>query len=111
MIIKAIKSAGLSIVLAATFLVAAGNSSAFAQDWRGRDHDRSGWQDNRRERDHWQDNNRKRFEERRGHHGGLIRGKEDALEHRRFNEGFRGGYDHPHRRFADDNGHRYGRGY
>jgi len=42
MIIKTIKTTGLSIALAATFLVAAGSSSAFAQDWRGRDHDRSG---------------------------------------------------------------------
>ena len=37
MIIKAIKTTGLSIALAATFLVASGGSSAFAQDWRGRD--------------------------------------------------------------------------
>jgi hypothetical protein len=33
MIIKAIKTTGLSIALAATFLVASGGSSAFAQDW------------------------------------------------------------------------------
>ena len=111
MIIKAIKTTGLSIALAATFLVTAGSSSAFAQDWRGRDRDRAGWQDNRRERDGRQDGRRERFEERRDYRGGLIRGRGDAFEHRRFNEEFRGGYDHPHRRFADDYGHRYGRGY
>ena len=126
MIIKAIKSTGLSIALAATFLVAAVGSSAFAQDWRGHDRDRDGWQDNRRERGDWQDNHRERFEERRGYHDGLMRDREDAFEHRRFNrfgypryrfgggeyrEGLRSECDHGHRRFADDYGHRYGRGY
>src|SRR5215468_10404092 len=72
MIIKAIKTAGLSIALAATFLVAAGSSSAFAQDgrWRDRDHDdrqdnhrdRDDWQDNYRDRDDWQDGRWERFE-------------------------------------------------
>ena len=112
MIIKAIKTTGLSIALAATFLVTAGSSSAFAQDWRGRDRDRAGWQDNRRERDGRQDGRRERFEERRDYRGGPIRGRGDAFEHRRFNrEGFRGGDDHAHRRFADDHGHHDGRGY
>src|SRR5882672_2458936 len=129
MIIKAIKSTGLSIALAATFLVAAGSSSAFAQDGRGRNHDRDGWQDNRRERGDWQDNRRERgdwqdnrrerFEERRGYHDRLIRGREEALEHGRFNrfgggdyrDGFRGGYVQEHRRFADNCGRRYRRGY
>ena len=109
MIINAIKSTGLSIALAATFLVAVGSSSAFAQDWRGHDRDRGGWQDNRRER----------FEERRGHREELIRGREEALEHGKFNrfgggdyhDGFRGGYAQAHRRFADNCRHRYGRGY
>src|SRR5262247_4563456 len=58
MIIKAIKTTGLSIALAATFLVAAGSSSAFAQDWRWRDRDRGGWQDNRRDGDYCEDNRR-----------------------------------------------------
>ncbi len=126
MIIKAIKSTGLSIALAATFLVAAGSSSAFAQDWRGHDRDRDGWQDNRRERDHGQDSRRERFEERRGYHDGLMRDRGESFEHRRFNpfgsprfrfgggdyrEGIRSGCDQGHRRFADDYGHRYGRGY
>jgi hypothetical protein len=141
-IIKAIKNIGLSIALAATFLVAAGSSSAFAQDGRGRDRDRDGWQDNRRDRDDrhdrdrdrdgwkdndrdhddWQDSRRERFEERIGYRDGLIRGREDALEHRRFNpfghprfrfgasdyrEGFRSGYARAYRRFADDYGYRY----
>jgi Ni/Co efflux regulator RcnB len=114
----------------------AGSSIAFAQDGRGRDRDRDdrqdngrerdGWQDNRRERDDWQDNRRERFEERRGYRDGLIRGREDALEHRRFNpfssprfrfgssdyrEGFRSGCAQAYRRFADNYGRHYGRGY
>src|SRR5262249_49167744 len=124
MIIKAIKTTGLSIALAATFLVAAGSSIAFAQDGRGRDRDRDGWQDNRRDRDDrrdndrdgwkddgrdhdgWQDNHRDRddwqdsrwvrFEARRGYRDGLLRGREDALEHRRFNL-----FGHPRFRFGD----------
>jgi hypothetical protein len=67
-----------------------------------------------------------RFEQRRGYRDGLIRGREDALEHRRFNpfghprfrfgasdyrEGFRSGYARAYRRFAYDSGYRYGRGY
>lgn len=126
MIIKALKTTGLSFALAATFLVAAGSSSAFAQDNRWRDRDHDGWQDNRRERDDCEDNRRERFEERRGYRDGLIRGKEDAFEHRRFNpfssprfrfgssdyrEGFRSGYAQAYRRFADNVGYRYGRGY
>jgi Ni/Co efflux regulator RcnB len=126
MIIKALKTTGLSLALAATFLVAAGSSSVFAQDNRWRDRDNDGWQDNRRERDDSQDNRRERFEERRGYRDGLIRGREDAFEHRRFNpfssprfrfgssdyrEGFRSGYAQAYRRFADNYGYRYGRGY
>jgi hypothetical protein len=155
MINKAIKTTGLSIALAATFLVAAGGSSAFAQDGRGRDRDRDGrqdnrgdrddrqdnhrdrddckdnhgdrddWQDNHGDRDDWQDSRFGGFDERRGYRDGLIRGKEDALDHRRFNpfghprfrfgnsdyrEGFRSGYARAYRRFADDYGYRYGRG-
>jgi hypothetical protein len=126
MIIKAIKTTGLSIALAATFLVAVGSSSAFAQDGRWRDRDRDGWQDDRRDRDDWQDERGVRFEERSGFRDGLMRGREDALEHRRFNpfryprfrfgsrdyrEGFRSGYARAYRRFADDYGYRFGRGY
>jgi Ni/Co efflux regulator RcnB len=126
MIIKAIKTTGLSFAIAATFLVAVSSSIASAQDNRGRDRDRDGWQDNRRDRDDWQDNRRERFEERRGYRDGLIRGREDALEHRRFNpflsprfrfgssdyrEGFRSGYAQAYRRFADNYYNRYGRGY
>src|SRR5262249_52319303 len=136
MIVKAIKTIGLSITLAATVLVAAGGSSAFAQDGRWRDRDRDDKQDNRgdrddrqdnhRDRDDWQDSRWGRFEERRGYRDGLIRGREDALEHRRFNpfgharfrfgssdyrEAFRSGYARAYRRFADDYGYRYGRGY
>jgi hypothetical protein len=144
MIIKAIKTTGLSIALAATFLGAAGSSMTFAQDVRGRDRDRDGsqdnrrdrddrkdndrdrddWKDNDRDRDDWKDSHRERFEERRGYRDGLIRGREDALQDRRFNpfgyprfrygssdyrEGFRSGYAQAYRRFADDYGRRYGR--
>ncbi len=156
MIIKAIKTTGLSIALVATFLVAASSVNAFAQDGRGRDRDRDDRQDNRRDRDDrkdnhrdgddrkdkdhdgddWKDNHRddddwkdsrwERFDQRRGYRDGLIRGREDALEHRRFNpfayprfrfgssdyrDGFRSGYARAYRRFADDHGYRYGRGY
>ena len=144
--IKTLKTTGLSFALAAAFLVTAGSSNAFAQDGRGRDrerdgvqdnrreHDgvqdnrreRDGWQDNRRERDDWQDNRRERFEERRGYRDGLMRGREDALEGRRFNlfgsyrfrfgssdyrEGFRSGYVQAYRRFGNNFGYRYGRSY
>src|SRR5215813_14245867 len=146
MIIKAIKTTGLSIALVATLLVAASSANAFAQDGRGRDRDRDerrdnrrdrddrqdnhrdrdDWQDNHRDRDDWQDSRWERFDERRGYRDGLIRGREDALEHRRFNpfgyprfrfgssdyrDGFRSGYARAYRRFADDYGRRYGRGY
>ena len=186
MILKAIKTTGLSIALAATFLITAGSSSAYAQDGRGGDRDRDGRQDNRRDRDDrkdkdrdrddrkdddrkdndrdrddrkdddrkdndrdrddrkdkdhdhdgwkdkdrdhddWEDSRFERFEERRGYRDGLIRGREDALQHLRFNpfrsprfrsgssdyrEAFRTGYARAYRRFADDYGRRYGRGY
>jgi len=111
MIIKAIKTTGLSFALAAAFLVAATSSNAFAQGPQGRDRDswqdnrrdrdgwqdnrrdRDGWQDNRRDRDGWQDNRRERFEERRGFNDGLIAGRRDAFAHRRFNP-------FPYRRFV-----------
>ncbi len=135
--IKTIKTTGLSIALAAMFLVAAGSSSTYAQDERGRDRDRDrdglqdnrrehkDWQDDRRERDDLSDNLRERFEVRRGYRDGLIRGREDALEHRRFNpfryprfrfgsndyrEGFRIGYARAYRRSADNHCFRFGLG-
>jgi len=119
--INALKTTGLSFALAAAFLVAAGaasGSSAFAQDWRWRDRDRDGWQDNR-----WE-----RFAERRGYREGMMRGREDACEGRRFNpfsaerfrfgdseyrEGFRFGYAQGYRQNANNSGYRdngwYGR--
>jgi hypothetical protein len=122
MIIKAIKTTGLSFAIAAAFLVAVGGSSVFAQDNRGRDRDRDGWQDNRRERDDWQDNRRERFEERKGFNDGLVAGRLDALAHRRFNpfpyrrfvsndyrEGFQKGYAQAYRQFAKNRGNHYGR--
>jgi Ni/Co efflux regulator RcnB len=111
MIIKAIKTTGLSIALAAAFLVAAGSSSAFAQDGRWRDHNRDGRQDNHRERDNGQDNHRERdngqdnrrgrFEERRDHRFGA----------RDYRDGFRSEHAPAYRRFPDNYGRRYGRGY
>jgi len=125
MFIKAIKTTGLSIVLAAMFLVAVSSSITSAQDNRWRDRDRDGWQDNRQERDDWQDNRRERLEERKGFNDGLSAGRRDALSHRRFNpvithrrfvssdyrEGFRNGYAQAYRQFAKNRDHRYGRGY
>jgi hypothetical protein len=118
MIIKAIKTTGLSFALAAAFLVAAGaadSSSAFAQVPKRFDHDRDGRADTR-----WE-----RFEERKGFNDGLIAGRRDALSHRGFNpvvahrrfvsndyrQGFRKGYAQAYRQFAKSHGHRYGRGY
>src|SRR5215510_7784184 len=114
--IKTFKTIGLSVAMAAAFLVTAGSSNALAQDWRWRDRDRDDCQDNRRER----------FEERRGFREGLIEGREDAFQGRRFNpfgcerfrfgssdyrQGFRMGYAQAYRRFADNYRYRYGRGY
>jgi len=113
---KTFKTTAISFALAAAFLVTAGSSSAFAQDWRWRDRDGDGWQDNRRER----------FEERRGFRDGLLEGREDVYQGRRFNpfgcerfrfgsrdyrQGFRMGYAQAYRRFADNYRYRYGRGY
>jgi hypothetical protein len=133
---KTFKTTALLIALAGMFMIAAGSSSAFAQDGRGRDRDRNGLQDNRRDRDElkedrrehddWEDRYRERFEARRGYRDGLILGREDALEHRRFNpfryprfrfgssdyrEGFRAGYARAYRRFNDGFGFRFGRGF
>src|SRR5215475_11241466 len=113
--IIAIKTTGLTLALAAAFIVtagAAGSSNAFAQDWRWRDRDGDGYQDNRRER----------FEERRGFRDGLIEGREDANRGRRFNpfgcerfrfgssdyrQGFRSGYAEAYRRASYRDGYRY----
>jgi hypothetical protein len=67
--IKAMKMTGLSIALATAFSVAAGGSSAFAQDFQWRDRDYDGRIDSRRQR----------LEERRGFNDGLIAGRRDAL--------------------------------
>lgn len=116
--IKAMKTTGLSIVLATAFLVAAGGSIAFAQDWRGRDRDYDGRIDGRRER----------LEERRGFNDGLIIGRRDALARFSFNpsgstryqlggfyyrKGFQSGYAQAYRQNANNYGNRnnswYGR--
>ena len=117
--IKSIKTTALSFALAAAFIVtagAAGSSNVFAQDWRLRDRDRDDCQDNRRER----------FDERRGFRDGLIEGREDAYQGRRFNpfgcerfrfggvdyrQGFRTGYAQAYRQAAYRNGQYRQRGY
>ena len=115
--IKTIKTTGLSFALAAAFLVAAGSadsSTASAQGLRLRDRDHDGHVDNRRER----------FEERRGFNDGLVKGRRDALAHRRFNpfpyrrfvsidyrQGFHRGYALAYRQFDNNHGRRYGHGY
>jgi len=115
---KLIKTTGLSFALATAFLViagAAGSSTALAQDrWHDRDHD--GRIDTRREL----------FQEQRGFNDGLIAGRQDAFERRRFNpfssiryrfgsfdyrQGFQKGYAQAYRQFAFNRGFRYGRGY
>jgi hypothetical protein len=118
MTIKAIKTTGLSLAMAAAFLVAAGaadSSMTFAQVPKRFDHDRDGRVDTRRER----------LEERKGFNDGLIAGRRDAISHRRFNpviahrrfvsndyrEGFRKGYAQAYYQFAKNRGHHYGRGY
>jgi hypothetical protein len=115
MIIKAVKTTGLSFALAAAFLVAGSGSSASAQVPQRFDHDRDGRADSR-----WE-----RFEERKGFNDGLNKGRADALAHRRFNpvilqrrfvsndyrEGFRKGYAQAYYQFAKNRGNHYGRGY
>jgi hypothetical protein len=115
MIIKSIKTTGLSFAIAAAFLVAVGGSSASAQVPKRFDHDRDGRVDTRRER----------IEERKGFNDGLVAGRRDALSHRRFNpvvthrrfvsndyrEGFRQGYAQAYRQFAKKHGYRHGFGY
>jgi len=109
--IKAFKRIGFSIALAAAFLVAAGSSSAFAQDWQWRDRDSYGRVDSRRQQ----------LEERRGVNDGLIAGRRDALAHFRFHpagsiryqlgrtdyrKGFQSGYGQAYRQFADNYAYR-----
>src|SRR5215475_4060140 len=117
MTIKSIKMAGLSFAFAAAFLVATGGadaSSAFAQVPQRFDYNRGGHVDNRREQ----------FEERKGFNAGLVKGKADALAHRKFNpaplqrrfvsndyrEGFRKGYAQAYSQFSRNRGHHNGRG-
>jgi hypothetical protein len=122
MIIKAIKTTGLSFALAAAFLVAGSGSSASAQVLQRFDHGRDGRVDSRWERLE----ERKGFlEERKGFNDGLNKGRADALAHRKFNpvvlqrrfvsndyrEGFRKGYAQAYYQFAKNRGHHYGRGY
>ncbi len=111
---KAVKSTGLSIALAAAFLVAAGGSTAFAQDWRAsyNDYNSKIYSDQRQ-----------RLEERRGFNDGLIAGRRDALARFSFNpscsmryqlggfyyrRGFQSGYSQAYRRYAGD--YEYGAG-
>ena len=116
--IKAMKLTGLSIALATAFLVAAGGSSAFAQDFQWRDRDYDGRIDSRRQR----------LEERRGFNDGLIAGRRDALARLSFRpsasiryqlggfyyrQGFQSGYAQAYSRNANNyeyrNDDRYGR--
>jgi len=105
--VKTMKMTGLSFALATAFLVAAGSSSAFAQDWRWLDRDHDGRIDTRREL----------LEERRGFNDGLIAGRRDALARLSFNpsasiryqsggfdyrQGFQSGYAQAYRRNADN---------
>lgn len=114
MIIKAIKTTGLSFAIAAAFLVAVGGSSVSAQVPQRFDHDRDGRVDTRRER----------LEERKGFNDGLAKGRADAIAHRKFNpfpyrrfvgndyrEGFQKGYAQAYRQFAKKTGYRHGFGY
>jgi len=123
---KLIKTTGLSFALATAFLVIAGaadSSTALAQGrWRDRDYD------GRLDRDHDGriDTRRELFQEQRGFNDGLIMGRQDAFERRRFNpfgsiryrfgsfdyrQGFQKGYAQAYRQFAFNRGFRYGRGY
>jgi hypothetical protein len=116
--IKGIKTTGLSFALAAAFLVVAGavdSSSVFAQGLARFDRDRDGRLDTRREL----------LQERRGFNAGFVKGRADALAHRRFSpfplnrrfvsndyrQGFHKGYAQAYRQFAKNHGRRLGRGY
>jgi hypothetical protein len=105
--IKAIRRTGLSLALAAAFLGVAGSSSAFAQDWQGRDRDGYGRIDSRRQQ----------LEERKGYNDGLIAGRRDSQAHFRFNpsgsiryqlggadyrKGFQSGYAQAYRQYSDN---------
>lgn len=116
--IKGIKTTGLSFAIATAFLVAAGavdSSSAFAQGLPRFDRDRDGRVDTRREL----------LQERKGFNDGIIKGRADALAHRRFSpfplhrrfvsndyrQGFHKGYAQAYRQFNNKHGRRFGRGY
>ncbi|MGH9753866.1 MAG: hypothetical protein ACREA2_13885 [Blastocatellia bacterium] len=128
--IKAMKTTGLSIALATAFLVAAGSSTAFAQDWRGRDRDYDGRIDSRRERvqTHGETQNLASLQERKGFNDGLIIGRRDTRARVSFNpsasiryqlggfyyrHGFQRGYAQAYRQNANNHGNRnndwYGR--
>lgn len=114
--IKSIKTIGLSFALGAAFIVAAGavdSSSAFAQGMRRLDRDRDGRIDTRREL----------LEERKGFNDGLIKGRLDAIAHRRYSpfpqrrfashdyrQGFNRGYAQAYRQVAANRGRHFGRG-
>jgi hypothetical protein len=116
--IKFIKKVGLSFALGAAFVAAAGavdSSSASAQGLRRFDRDHDGRIDTRREL----------IEERMGFNAGLIRGRADAIAHRRFNpfvvqrrfvsndyrQGFNKGYAQAYHQFSNNRGHHFGRGF
>jgi hypothetical protein len=111
-----IKTTGLSFALATAFLAVAGavdSSSVFAQGLQRFDRDRDGRIDTRREV----------LQERKGFNAGFVKGRADALAHRRFSpfplnrrfvsndyrQGFHKGYAQAYRQFARKFGHRYGR--
>jgi hypothetical protein len=123
--IKAIKTTGLSMALAAAFLVAAGaadSSTAYAQGPRPFDHDRDGRFDH--DRNGRVDTRWELIQERKGFNDGLAKGRADAIAHRRFNpfpyrrfvsndyrQGFHKGYVQAYRLFAHNRGRRFGHGY
>jgi hypothetical protein len=109
------KMTGLSFVLGAAFVIGAvNNPSVFAQGLRPLDRDRDGHIDTRREL----------IEERKGFNAGMIKGRADAVAHRRFSpfphhlfagndfrQGFHKGYAQAYRQVAINRGRHFGRGF
>ena len=107
------KATGLSFILGAAFVIGAvNNPSVFAQGLRPLDRDRDGHIDTRRDL----------IEERNGFNAGMIKGRADAIAHRRFSpfpyrrfvsndyrQGFNKGYAQAYRQFTNNRGHHYGR--
>ncbi|HEY7180459.1 MAG TPA: hypothetical protein VIC84_03520 [Blastocatellia bacterium] len=105
------KMTGLSFILGAAFVIGAvNNSSVFAQGLR----DRDGRIDTRREL----------IEGRKGFNAGMIKGRADAIAHRKFSpfphhlivnndfrQGFHKGYAQAYRQVAINRGHHFGRGF